>query len=164
MSYVIGVDCGTQSAKVVIYDASGHPVAHGRQVLRPMERPRHGVAVHPDDDIWTSIAAACREAMARFTGDPADIVAVGICPIRCCKTFLDANGELIEPVMRWMDERAYVPHLPDDPRLADATTLSGYVAHRFTGRCRDTAANCIEGQWPIDTDRWDWSSDDAGAV
>jgi sugar (pentulose or hexulose) kinase len=126
-----------------------------------MERPRHGVAVHPDDDIWTSIAAACREAMARFRGDPAEIVAVGICPIRCCKAFLDAQGELIEPVMSWMDERAYAPYLPDDPRLAYATTLSGYVAHRFTGRCRDTAANCIESQWPIDTDRWDWTTDAA---
>jgi sugar (pentulose or hexulose) kinase len=68
---------------------------------------------------------------------------------------------LIEPVMSWMDERAYRPYLPDDPRLAYVTTLSGYVAHRFTGMCRDTAANNIVGQWPIDADAWDWSRDPA---
>jgi sugar (pentulose or hexulose) kinase len=157
--YLVGVDCGTQSAKVVIYDHTGNPVAEGRQVLRPMDRPRHGVAVHPDDDIWTSIASASRQAMAAFIGDVGEIVAVGICPIRCCKTFLDADGELIEPVMSWMDDRAYQPYLPDDPRLAYATTLSGYVAHRFTGRFVDTAANNIVGQWPIDSDRWTWSDD-----
>jgi sugar (pentulose or hexulose) kinase len=165
MKFVVGVDCGTQSAKVVIYDEAGNPVAEGRQVLRPMDRPRHGVVVHPDDDIWTSIATASRQAMtafeAAFPGRTADIVGVGICPIRCCKTFLDTDGQLIEPVMSWMDERAYQPYLPNDQRLRYATTLSGYVAHRFTGRFADTAANNIVGQWPIDADRWDWSTDAA---
>ncbi len=157
--FLIGVDCGTQSAKVVIYDADGKPVAEGRQLLRPMDRPRHGVVVHPDDDIWTAISIASKQAIGRFSGSLADIVGVGICPIRCCKTFLDSDGQLIEPVMSWMDDRAYQPYLPDDPRLAYVTTLSGYVAHRFTGECKDTAANNIVGQWPIDAQRWDWSDD-----
>ncbi len=163
--FLIGVDCGTQSAKVVVYDAAGVPVAEGRQLLRPMERPRHGVAVHPDDDIWTSICAASNMAMAafeaKFPGQKQDIAAVGICPIRCCKTFLDADGRLIEPVISWMDDRAYQPYLPEDPRLRYATTLSGYISHRFTGRFADTAANNIAGQWPIDADRWAWSQDEA---
>jgi len=159
--YLIGIDCGTQSAKVVVVDAAGTVVASAQQMLRPMSRPRHGVALHPDDDLWTAIASASRQAMAAFPGDPADIVGVGICPIRCCKAFLDANGELVEPVMSWMDERAYRPYLPDDPRLAYATTASGYIAHRFTGRFVDTAANNIILQWPIDTDTWQWSDDPA---
>ncbi len=164
-TFLIGVDCGTQSAKVVVYDSAGKPVAEGRQILRPMDRPRHGVAVHPDDDIWTSITAASRRAMtafeASFPGRAGDIAGVGICPIRCCKTFLDAEGELIEPVISWMDDRAYQPYLPSDPRLRYATTLSGYVAQRFTGRFADTAANNIAGQWPVDTDEWAWSTDSA---
>jgi sugar (pentulose or hexulose) kinase len=159
--YLIGIDCGTQSAKVVVVDAAGTVVASAQQMLRPMSRPRHGVALHPDDDLWTAISSASRQAMAAFTGDPADIAGVGICPIRCCKAFLDAQGELVEPVMSWMDERAYRPYLPDDPRLAYATTASGYIAHRFTGRFVDTAANNIILQWPIDTDTWQWSDDPA---
>jgi sugar (pentulose or hexulose) kinase len=159
--YLIGIDCGTQSAKVVVVDAAGTVVASAQQMLRPMSRPRHGVALHPDDDLWTAIASASRQAMAAFTGDPADIAGVGICPIRCCKAFLDAQGDLVEPVMSWMDERAYRPYLPDDPRLAYATTASGYIAHRFTGRLVDTAANNIILQWPIDTDTWQWSDDPA---
>jgi sugar (pentulose or hexulose) kinase len=159
--YLVGVDCGTQSAKVVVYDAHGTAVARGQQPLRPMERPRHGVAFHPDDDLWTAIGSASRQAMVAFTGDRADIVGVGICPIRCCKTFLRADGTLVEPVMSWMDDRAYQPYLPDDPSLAYATTASGYIAHRFTGRFSDTAANDIAIQWPIDTDTWQWSDDPA---
>jgi sugar (pentulose or hexulose) kinase len=59
-----------------------------------------------------------------------------------------------------MDTRAYEPYLPDDPAVAWATTSSGYLAHRLTGRFVDTAANCILLQWPIDTDTWRWSDDD----
>ena len=159
--YLIGIDCGTQSAKVVVYDAAGSMVARGQQALRPMSRPRHGVAIHPDDDLWGSIAAASRQAMASFTGDVSEIVGVGLCPIRCCKAFLATDGSLVEPVISWMDDRAYQPYLPDDPDLAYATTSSGYLAHRFTGQFRDTAANNILLQWPIDTDTWQWSDDPA---
>ena len=158
--YLIGIDCGTQSAKVVVYDATGSAVARGQQALRPMARPRHGVAIHPDDDLWTSITAASRQAMAAFTGDRSEIAAVGICPIRCCKAFLRADGSLAEPVISWMDDRAYQPYVPtDDLGAVYATTSSGYIAHRFTGELKDTAANNILLQWPIDTDTWQWSDE-----
>lgn len=159
--YVIGIDCGTQSAKVVIFDAAGRAVARGQRVLRAMSRPRHGVAVHPDDDLWDAIADASREALGQFVGDRAEIAAVGLCPIRCCKAFLRADGSLVEPVISWMDDRAYQSYVPDDPDCAFATTSSGYLAYRFTGAFRDSAANNILLQWPIDTDTWQWSDDPA---
>lgn len=106
MAYVVGIDCGTQSAKVVVHDAAGRVVGRGQQLLRPMERPRHGVAVHPDDDLWAAISAASRQAMEQLP-DTAEIVGVGLCPIRCCKAFLHADGSLSEPVISWMDDRAY---------------------------------------------------------
>jgi len=146
--YVIGVDCGTQSAKVVAYDAAGRAVAEGRRELQPMSRPRHGVAFHPDDDVWESIAAACRAATAALPPD-AEIAAAGLCGIRCCKAFLRADGSLAEPLISWMDDRAYQPYRPDDPSGSYATTCSGYLAHRLTGELRDTAANNILLQWPI---------------
>ena len=157
--YLVGVDCGTQSAKVVIYDAAGHAVSAGQRALAPMSRPRHGVAVHPDDDLWESIAAASSQALAGFTGDPAEISGVGLCTIRCCKTFLRSDGSLVEPIISWMDDRAYQAYLPADPDVAFATTSSGYLGHRFTGELKDTAANNIILQFPIDTDTWQWSDD-----
>lgn len=162
--YLVGVDCGTQSAKVVVYDATGRVHGRGQRVLRPMERPRHGVAVHPDDDIWDAISEASRAAMADLVargGSTSDIAAVGICPIRCCKAFLRADGSLAEPVVSWMDDRAYQPYVCPAPDAVWATTLSGYVAHRFTGEFRDTAANNILIQFPIDTDTWQWSDDES---
>jgi sugar (pentulose or hexulose) kinase len=161
--YVIGVDGGSQSTKVVIFDLDGNAVAEGRQALRPSSRPQPGIVEHPDDDLWDSLAAASRQALANFRGDPRDIVGVGLCTIRCCKAFLRADGSLARPVISWMDTRAYQPYVPDDPGVAFATTSSGYLTHRLTGVFRDTAANSIGLQWPIDTDRWQWS-DDAGLL
>ncbi|HTX68851.1 MAG TPA: FGGY-family carbohydrate kinase [Thermoleophilia bacterium] len=154
--YLIGVDGGTQSSKVVVYDLEGNVVCQGRQPLRPFSRPQPGIVEHPDDDCWTSIAAASREAMTAFPGDPSDILGVGLCTIRCCKAFLKADGTLLQPLLSWMDVRAYEPYVPDNPELAYATTSSGYMTHRFTGEFRDSAANNIILQWPIDTDAWQW--------
>jgi sugar (pentulose or hexulose) kinase len=157
--YLIGVDEGTQSAKVVVYDAAGAVVSQGTQALRPLSRPSNETIVHPGDDLWDSLAAAARQAMVGFPGDVREIAGVGLCTIRCCKAFLRADGSLVEPVVSWMDDRAYEPYLPDDPALAYVTTSSGYIARRLTGERRDTAANNILLQWPIDTDAWDWSDD-----
>lgn len=161
--YVVGVDGGSQSTKVVIFDARGNAVAEGRQALRPASRPEPGVVEHPDDDLWDSLAGASRQALANFRGDPRDIVGVGLCTIRCCKAFLRADGSLARPVMSWMDTRAYEPWVPAERDVAYATTSSGYITHRLTGAFRDTAANNIRLQWPIDTDRWQWS-EDAGVL
>lgn len=159
--YLIGIDNGSQSTKVVIFDTAGRVVCQGRQVLRPMSRPRNGIVEHPDDDLWVSICAAGREAMAAFPGNPRDILGIGLCTIRCERAFLQADGSLAAPVMSWMDTRAYRPFELSDPAIAYATTSSGYIAHRLTGELRDQAANCIENQWPIDADTWQWSADPA---
>jgi sugar (pentulose or hexulose) kinase len=159
--FVIGIDCGSQSAKVVIFDALGNAVASGQQPLAPMSRPNNGVVLHPADDLWDAICAASKQALGSFAGDAGQIVAVGLCPIRCCKAFLSADGSLIEPVMSWMDDRAYTPYVPPNPSVAYATTSSGYLGHRFTGEFRDTAANSIAMQWPIDPLTWQWTTDDA---
>jgi sugar (pentulose or hexulose) kinase len=159
--YLIGVDGGSQSSKVVVFDLEGNVVCEGRQVLRPMSRPRNGIVEHPDDDLWDSITAASRQAMARFPGDPGDIIGVGLCTIRCERAYLKKDGSLSSPVMSWMDTRAYRPYVHANPETAYVTTSSGYITHRFTGRFRDSAANNIEGQWPIDTDTWQWSEDPA---
>lgn len=167
---VVGIDCGSQSAKVVIVEADGSVIAHGQRVLRAMLRPEHGVVVHPDDDLWDAIVEATRAAVSMLESSgrrASEIAAVGLCSIRCCKAFTDADGELVEPVISWMDDRAYqpyVPLLPDggpDPRAAWATTTSGHLMRRLTDVAVDTAANCIEMQWPIAADGVDWSADDA---
>ena len=158
--YLLAVDNGSQSTKVSVVDERGRVHAFAQRPLRPYDTSVPGHVVHPDDDIWDSVAATCAEALARFTGDHTRIVAVGLCTIRFCRALLDAEGRLVEPVLSWMDERVSRPHDPGDDRVARVTTSSGYVTHRLTGRFVDTYAN-YQGMWPIDRSTGTWSADPA---
>ena len=160
MRYFIGIDNGSQSTKVTVFDDVGGIVCEGREALRPSDTPRPGVVEHPDDDLWTSIGVASRRAMAQFTGDPGDIVGVGLCTIRFCRALLRADGSLAQPVMSWMDARVSRPYDHADDAVRYVTTSSGYVSQRLTGQFKDTAAN-YQGMWPIDTTTWRWLTDDA---
>ena len=158
--YLLAIDNGSQSSKVTIFDSRGHALASASRRLEPYDTSVPGHAVHPGDDIWDSIRAACRDALARFPGDPADIVAVGLCTIRFCRALLAEDGGLAEPVLSWMDERVSRAYEPGNPLTRYVTTSSGYITHRLTGRFVDAAAN-YEGVWPIDHDTATWSSDPA---
>src|SRR5215470_5025644 len=140
-SCLLAIDNGSQSTKVTIFDLRGHALASARRRLRPYDISVPGHAIHPDDDIWGSIREACRDAMAQFPGNPADIAAVGLCTIRFCRALLAADGSLAEPVLSWMDERVARPYQADNPHVRYVTTSSGYITHRLTGRFTDTAAN-----------------------
>ncbi len=163
--YLMGVDIGTQSAKVVIFDTEGNVVCEGKQALRKLDIPAPLLAEHPDDDLWDSLSIAFHKVMANFHklgGDPQNILAMGVCVIRCCRVLLKQNGELAYPVINWMDKRLNKPYeyLDAYQGVKYVTTTSGYITHRLTGEFRDTCANYI-GWWPMDNDTLDWSLDPA---
>jgi xylulokinase len=161
--FLLAIDNGSQSTKVTIFDARGHAVASARRRLKPYDTSVPGRAIHPGDDIWDSVQHACRAAMAQFSGNPADIAAVGLCTIRFCRALLAADGSLTEPVLSWMDERVSRPYEPASPLTRYVTTSSGYITHRLTGQFTDAAAN-YQGVWPVDQDTASWSSDPAAYV
>ena len=156
--YLIGIDGGTQSSKVVIFDLEGNVICEGKKELRPMNLPAPGVVEHPNDDLWDTLIFAARQAMERFPGRKEDIIGIGLCTIRCCRVLLKADGELASPVISWMDLRLARPYEHENPKVRYVTTTTGYITHRLTGEHNDTVAN-YEGQWPIDKDTWDWSKD-----
>ena len=161
--FLLAIDNGSQSTKVTIFDARGHAVASARRPLKPYDTSVPGRAIHPGDDIWDSIQHACRAAMARFSGHPADIAAVGLCTIRFCRALLAADGTLTEPVLSWMDQRVSRPYEPANPLTRYVTTSSGYITHRLTGQFTDAAAN-YQGVWPINQDIATWSGDPGAYV
>ena len=158
MRYLVGVDGGSQSTKVLIFDDAGRVVSQGAAPLRPLNLPREGVAEHPDDDLWDTLAKACREALSKFPGKPSELTALGLCTIRCCRALLREDLKLAHPVISWMDLRVARPYEHEDDNVKFVTTTTGYVGARLTGRRLDTAANLL-GEWPIDYRTWDWLED-----
>ncbi len=158
--FVLAVDGGSQSTKVSVVDAAGRVHAAARRALRAYALGPGGRAVHPDDDLWDSLAATCRDALEAFVrtgGDPRDVLAVGLCGIRSCRALLDADGRLVEPVLSWMDTRIARPVDLEDA-VATVCSAGGYLAVRLTGERRDSAAS-YDGPWPLDLLARDWSTD-----
>ena len=137
---LLAIDGGSQSTKVSVFDASGVVHATARVPLRPYELGPGGRAVHPDDDLWDTLAAATREVLMSYDGGAGDVVAVGLCGIRSCRALLDQQGRLTEPVLSWMDARAAAPLEEVDPRVTTVTSAGGYLATRLTGERRDSVA------------------------
>ena len=156
--YIVGLDGGTQSSKVTIFDTKGNAICKAAEKLKPLSMPQRGVAEHPDDDLWDSLCIAIRKAMELFPYDKADIIGVGLCSIRCCRALLDENGELINPVISWMDDRIYSNYEDSDPRVKRLATTTGYLTVRLTGEYNDTTAN-YRGRWPMDYANWKWYDD-----
>ncbi len=159
--YIVGIDGGSQSTKVVIYDLKGNIVSEATEKLQPMYIPNKETAEHPKDDLWDSLCIASSKALKAFKGNKNDIIGVGLCTIRCCRALLKADGTLFSPVMSWMDFRLSKNYEHQNDEVAYVTTTSGYITHRLTGEKKDTAANQGGGTMPYDKDTWNWYSDEA---
>lgn len=161
--YLIGIDGGSQSTKVLVFDTEGGVITQVSIGLRDLHQPSPGVAEHPDDDLWTSLQQACSQLIKQLADIDYEILAIGLCSIRCCRAELDAKGELVSPVLNWKDQRLAKPYEPTHNTQSGntaryVTTASGYLSYRLTGNTKDTASN-YEGMWPIDKTTWQWSSD-----
>ena len=160
--YLIGVDSGSQSTKVYIFNQRGEVVVMASEGLKPMMTRQPGYVEHPDDDLWDSLRIVLKKVMSQFKGDVKDILGVGLCSIRCCRVFMKHDGTLQAPIMSWMDVRAYQT-FEDDPSIGYTCSTSGYLTHRLTGQFKEMAANAYQWQFPVDMDTWDWSTDEAYA-
>ncbi len=157
MKYIIGIDGGTQSTKIGIYDLEGNLVIEEKQKLRPLYIPDANTAEHPDDDLWESLKKVSSKLMKRFQGNHKEIIGIGLGSIRCCRVYLKKDGSLAYPVINWMDKRLSEPYQQNIPETAFVTTTTGYLTHRLTGEFKDTAANYEGIYGPLDRKNWKWS-------
>ncbi|WP_297202288.1 FGGY-family carbohydrate kinase [uncultured Pluralibacter sp.] len=156
--YIIGIDGGSQSTKVVMYDLHGAVICEGKGALQPMYTPDADTVEHPDDDLWDSLCRAGKDLMRQFTGNVDDIVGIGLGSIRCCRALLKADGTPAAQLISWQDARVTRPYEHTNPDVARVTSFSGYLTHRLTGEFKDNIANYF-GQWPVDYRTWSWSHD-----
>ncbi|MDR1216566.1 MAG: hypothetical protein LBK25_07790 [Treponema sp.] len=103
--YIIGIDSGTQSTRAILYDSKGNRIATGSANHPKILSPNQGWAEHGKNDIWDALRAAVADMLAHFTGNIADVAAVGLSSQRACFLALDKEGELLANPISWLDER-----------------------------------------------------------
>ena len=102
----LGMDIGTSSVKVALFDARGAPLAVASR--------RHATTFGPDGqaeqnplDWWSGACEGAREVIARAGSGAARIAAVGLSGQITTQVLLGPDGEAIRPALTWQDTRAH---------------------------------------------------------
>ncbi|MCC7362666.1 MAG: hypothetical protein IT317_24510 [Anaerolineales bacterium] len=118
MRCVVGIDLGTSSCKVGLFDAAGRPVGFG-QAGYAITRGAGGQAEQNLDDYWPSVCAAVRQALAAAGGQP-EIAAVGLSGQVGTHLLIDREGRALRPALSWQDTRSRAEAQWLDERLGRA--------------------------------------------
>lgn len=105
MSYVIGVDGGTESIRARVFDLVGTCRASASHPYETRFSAGARAEQNPED-WWSAMGLAVRQAVAG-AGIAADAVdAIALATTCCSVVALDDNGHAIRPAIIWMDVRA----------------------------------------------------------
>lgn len=104
-AYLLGIDYGTESCRVAIFDLGGRPVTFAATPY-VTKYPRTGWAEQSPADWWAALQASCARALAN-AGIPASAI-VGISYDATTMTVvpMDAQGQELRDAIMWMDVRA----------------------------------------------------------
>ena len=104
-TYLIAIDQGTTSTRAIVFDSALTPVAVSQQEFRQFF-PSDGCVEHDPQDIWQSVIAVVRDAMAKAGASAKDIAAIGIANQRETTLIWDrTTGKPIHNAIVWQDRR-----------------------------------------------------------
>jgi FGGY-family pentulose kinase len=103
--YVLGIDFGTESVRVGVFDAAGRPRVFATECY-PLRHPHPGWAEQQPDEWWSALVAATRRALAGGDIAPEAIVGLGADCTSCTVVTLDERFRPMRPAIIWMDVRA----------------------------------------------------------
>jgi glycerol kinase len=104
-THLVAIDQGTTSTRAIVFDAALRPVAVAQQEFT-QHFPRAGWVEHDPEEIWASVLATVRAAMAEAAVTAADVAAIGITNQRETTLIWDrATGKPIHNAIVWQDRR-----------------------------------------------------------
>jgi ribulokinase len=141
MSYVIGVDGGTESIRAFVFDLDGRIVASHATPYKT-EFPNPSWAEQNPEDWWASMGQSVKGAVAKSGVAASAIIAISIDTTCCSVVALDSQGEPLRPCMIWMDVRS--------SKEADevAATKDPYL------RVNGGGAGPVSAEWMIPKSLW----------
>jgi glycerol kinase len=126
--FLLAIDQGTTSSRAILFDGVLKPVAVAQQEFRQIY-PAPGHVEHDPEEIWTSVVATVRAALAKGGAAARDIAAIGITNQRETTVVWDrASGRPIYNAIVWQDRRtadacAALRQAGREPMIAQRTGL-----------------------------------------
>ena len=128
MTHILAIDQGTTSSRAIIFDAQMQVVTVAQQEFT-QHFPASGWVEHDADEIWDSVLATCRAAVAQAGLTAADIAGIGITNQRETTVIWDrATGAPIHNAIVWQDRRtadlcAQLKEAGHEPQVTSQTGL-----------------------------------------
>jgi FGGY-family pentulose kinase len=101
----MGIDFGTESCRVGLFDLSGRPAATAASPYRT-NHPRPGWAEQDPFDWWQALGQASRQALGLARAEPDQVVALAADATTLTLVAADRAGNPLRPAIMWMDVRA----------------------------------------------------------
>src|ERR1700730_435120 len=103
--YFMGIDGGTESVRVGVFDQEGTPVGFA-SCAYALRHPRPGWAEQDPEEWWSSLVAAVREVMNKNDIAREAIAGISLDATTCTVVVLDEQDRVLRPAIIWMDIRA----------------------------------------------------------
>jgi glycerol kinase len=155
--YILALDQGTSSSRALLFNEDASPVASAQQ---PMSQtyPHPGWVNQDASEIWNTILAVAREALAQAAIDGRDIATIGITNQRETLIVWDrATGHPAAPAIVWQSRQS-------QPQV-DALVARGMAPtyQRLTGLVPDAYFTATKLAWLFEHDP-DFSRAEAGEL
>lgn len=141
MSYVIGVDGGTESIRAFVFDLEGHVLGSHATAYETLF-PHPSWAEQNPQDWWAAMGQSVRGALAKARVAASDVIAISVDTTCCSVVALDAGGNPLRPCMIWMDVRS--------ARESDDIAATGDANLRVNGAGHDP----VSAEWMIPKSLW----------
>jgi glycerol kinase len=105
MTHLLAIDQGTTSTRSIVFNSALVPMASAQQEIRQIY-PAPGLVEHNPEEIWATVVATARAALAKAKLAARDIAAIGITNQRETTIVWDrASGKPIHNAIVWQDRR-----------------------------------------------------------
>jgi FGGY-family pentulose kinase len=103
--FVLGIDAGTGSVRVGIFDRKGRPVSFSIKEYGT-RYPEPGWAEQEPDEWWRALVDATHQTMKKSGISADEVIAVSVDGTSSTTVFLDENAHILCPAILWMDNRS----------------------------------------------------------
>ena len=131
--YVVAIDQGTTSTRAIVFDQALRVVGVGQQEFA-QHFPRPGWVEHGPEDIWRTVVATVKAALADASLTARDIAAIGLTNQRETALLWDKEtGEPAHHAIVWQDRRgaAHCRRLVEDGSEPLITERTGLVVDPY---------------------------------
>ena len=103
--FILAIDQGTTSSRAIVFDARLKPKASAQKEFKQYF-PNSGWVEHDPEEIWKSVLATCKAAIAKAKTSPKNIRAIGITNQRETTVVWERKtGKAIHKAIVWQDRR-----------------------------------------------------------